>query len=133
MVTHCDVDFLAGQSTETRGKAGCAAVDLLFVTRILFEATVGVCEGSSFLFFLDFRGEDMILQQTAVNRRVTLQMEAIRNPMSQSQKLSTRPLELRVILGFCIFWSHFLDNQSYAREPLQIMILSLSTRPEFRQ
>ena len=67
MVTHCDVDFRAGQSTATRGKAGRAAVDLLFVTRMLFEAAIAECEGSSFLFFLDFRGEDMILHQTAVN------------------------------------------------------------------
>ena len=67
MVTHCDVDFRAGQSTETRGKAGCAAVDLLFETRTLFEAAIAVCEESSFLFFLDFRGEDIILHRTVVN------------------------------------------------------------------
>ena len=60
MVTHCDVDLLAGQRTETRGKAGRAAVVLLLVTMMLFVGAFAVDELSSFLLFLGFRGEDMM-------------------------------------------------------------------------
>ena len=60
MVTHCDVDFRAGQRTETRGKAGRAAVVLVPVTRTLLVGAFAVDELSSFLFFLGFRGEDIM-------------------------------------------------------------------------
>ena len=33
IVTHWEVDFLAGQRIDAKGKAGCAAVFLLFVVR----------------------------------------------------------------------------------------------------
>ena len=60
MVTHCDVDFRAGQRIETRGKPGRAGVVLLFVVRMLFVAVVGIDGVFSFLFFLGLRGEDMM-------------------------------------------------------------------------
>lgn len=65
MVTHCDVDFRAGQRTETRGKAGRAAVVLVLGTRTLFVGAFAVDEVSSFLFFLGFRGEDIVALKTS--------------------------------------------------------------------
>ena len=88
MVTHCEVDFRAGQSTETRGKAGCAAEDLLLVTRTLFGAAIAVCEASSFRFFLDFRGEDMLLPQTAVKAG----QDATRKPITAAKNTSASPI-----------------------------------------